>query len=430
MAVRITGVAPGSPAEQYGLSPGGVLEKINGHTIMDVLDYRFHTANRLLSLEFGGGRVVRVRKAEDEDLGLLFETYLMDAQRRCKNNCVFCFIDQLPKGLRGSLYFKDDDSRLSFLFGNYITLTNITEHEISRIIRMHISPVNISVHTTNPALRVRMMRNRHAGDCLSVIKRFAEGGICMNCQLVLCPGLNDGEELERTLTDLTALWPQVASVAAVPVGLTKYRQGLCPLAPFDRGSARRVLETVGRFAEKCHQEHGDYLVYAADEFYLKAGLGFPAAGRYGDFPQYENGVGISSLLRAEFEAAVREAEADTRTRRVHLATGAAAAPALNLLVDIAKKKWHNLECTVHAVDNEFFGEHIDVAGLLTGRDLIARLKGKPLGDRLLLPAVMFRRERDKMLDDVTPEQLEAALGVRVRIVDIDGGEFLKALLDL
>lgn len=430
MSVTITGVIPGSPAQRAGLKAGDVLEEIGGHPILDVLDYRFYIQDRTLSLKLADGRIVRLRKGEFEDPGLEFSTYLMDGQRHCKNACVFCFIDQLPPGLRESLYFKDDDSRLSFLFGNYITLTNITEHEISRILRMHISPVNISVHTTNPELRVRMMKNPRAGEALEIMKRFAAGGIRMNCQLVLCPGLNDGPELERSLSDLAALYPRMSSIAVVPVGLTKHRQGLSPLTPFDQESAGRVIETVDRFAGEIFRQHGEYLIYAADEFYLKAGLDFPGTERYGDFPQYENGVGISALLREEFYSALQDAPEQIPSRRVSIATGQAAAPILNLLVDSAKRKWHNLHCTVHPIRNDFFGESIDVAGLVTGGDLIAQLKGRDLGEELLLPAVMFRHERDKMLDDTTLSDIEAALSVPVRLVESDGTDFLGAILGI
>ena len=430
MAVIIDSVQKGSPAFRAGFKAGETLTAINGHEIMDVLDYRFYQDEKKLEVELisdkGKKRLLRVSKREYEDLGLEFSTYLMDKQRSCKNKCVFCFIDQLPPGLRDSLYFKDDDSRLSFLFGNYITLTNITEHEVERIIHMHISPINISVHTTNPALRVKMMNNRFAGEKLEILYRLAGAGIAINCQLVLCPGWNDGAELERTLQDLTAL-ESVGCIAAVPVGLTKYREGLAPLTLFDPASAAAVIDCIDRFGEACLKATGSRRVYAADEFYLIAGREMPDAAFYEDFALLENGVGLWALLKSEAVDAVTDEPAPEAPRRVSLATGVSAYPLLRELVDMAAAKWHNLEGMVYPIINDFFGHTINVSGLVTGGDLIKQLKDKPLGDELLIPSVLLRREGDLFLDDVSLNDVEQELGVPVRPVPNDGYALMAAL---
>lgn len=432
MAVKISGVEPHSPAQKANIEPGETLISINGHTIMDVLDYRFYETAPYVKLclqsDNGSEREVSIRKPEYGSLGLDFETYLMDAQRACRNKCIFCFIDQLPKGLRESLYFKDDDSRLSFLFGNYITLTNVSEHEISRIIEMHISPVNISVHTTNPELRCKMMNNRFAGDALKALTRFAEAGIKLNCQMVLCPGINDGEELLRSLHDLAALAPAVQCVAAVPVGLTKFREGLYPLKPYTKETAQAVLDIVESFGEECLRKLGTRLVYPADEFYLKAEQPIPQAEFYEDFAQLENGVGLLSLMRQEIHDALEDFSCDGRKRHVTIVSGTAAQPFMDCLLDELRNQCHNLTCNVIAVKNEFFGESITVSGLVTGGDIIRQLQGVDLGDELLLPAVMLRREGNLFLDDTTPQQVGAALHIPVRIFANSGQAVIDAIL--
>lgn len=431
MAVTIQSVEVGSPAARKKLRGGMILHRINGHEIMDVLDYRFYMMESHLTLEIEGEdgkrRIVKLRKNEEDDLGLEFETYLMDKQHSCRNKCIFCFIDQLPSGMRETLYFKDDDSRLSFLFGNYITLTNLTEHEIQRIIDMHISPVHISVHTTNPELRCRMMNNRFAGDSLSALYRFAEAGIRIECQLVLCPGYNDGEELQRSMEDLAGLAPAVESVAAVPVGITKYREGLTPLRPFTPEECGRVIDAIEAMGDRMEKETGNRLFYPADEFYVKAGRPIPDASFYGEMSQLENGVGMMALLKDEFTAALEEETRTPAGSRLTLATGVAAADFIQSLIDDAAKKWHNLDVTVIAVRNEFFGETIDVAGLVTGGDIGKQLQGR-VGDRLLIPDVMLRHDGACFLDDVTPEQLSAQLGVPLTVVGGDGQALVNALL--
>ncbi len=430
MSVYVAAVQKGSPAHKAGVQGGWLLLSINGHEIMDVLDYRFYQNDKHLTLclsdASGKNHICKVKKGEYDETGMEFDTYLMDEQRSCKNKCMFCFIDQMPKGMRESLYFKDDDSRLSFLFGNYITLTNITEHEIQRIINMHISPVNISVHTTNPDLRVKMMRNPNAGRALEVMGRFADAGIQMNAQLVLCPEVNDGAELERSLRDLTA-YSTVDCIAVVPVGLTRHRQGLPRLRLFTPEEAARVLDTVEAFAGRCLQECGRRRVFAADEFYLKAGRPIPPAEEYEDFAQLENGVGLSALLKDETAQALQEAEAPEKSRNISCATGVAACGLLREIIDTAAKKWHNLNCKVYAVENAFFGKTITVAGLVTGQDLIAALKDKDLGDELLIPAVMLKADAPVFLDDVTLTQVEQALQVRVTPVVNDGYALIDAL---
>ncbi len=431
MAVTIQDVLPGSPAARRRIRPGETLLSINGHAIEDVLDYRFYMLDSTLQMAVSDGkktRILRLHKGEDEDPGLLFETYLMDKQRSCRNKCIFCFIDQLPPGLRDSLYFKDDDSRLSFLFGNYITLTNLSEHEISRILAMHISPINISVHTTNPELRARMMGNRFAGESLAVLRRFAGAGLAINCQLVLVPGWNDGDELSRTMADLAALAPSVKSVAAVPVGLTKYREGLTPLRLFTPEEARDVVERMEAMGDRLLEQTGSRLFYPSDEFYSKAGLPIPPTGFYGEMAQLENGVGMVALLREQFREALA---AETRTpkgSRLLLATGVLAAPYIRELVDEAKEKWHNLQVEVVAVENRFFGETITVTGLLTGRDIREQLAGRD-ADILLLSRDTLRQEGDCFLDDGTPVQLGEALSMQVHVLDVDGAALLEGLLD-
>ena len=432
MSVIIKSVDSKSPADKAGLKAGDTLISINKNDIMDVLDYRFYQNNAKIKIEYiddkGKIKHKRIKKQDYEELGLNFETYLMDKQHSCLNKCVFCFIDQLPKGMRDSLYFKDDDSRLSFLFGNYITLTNITEHEIERIIKMHISPINISVHTTNPELRVKMMKNKNAGKVLSVIKRFNDAGIKINCQLVLCPGYNDGEELKRTLSDLTEL-QNAECIAAVPVGLTKYRDGLADLVPFNPRTAAETIDIIDRYGEECIKKYGSRRIYASDEFYLLAKRQMPDADYYGEFLQLENGVGLWALLLKEATDAIAEEEYKLeQKRKISVVTGVAAYPLITEIVDKCKQKWDNLECKVYKIKNNFFGEKITVAGLVTATDIKEQLKGENLGEELLIPAVMLRKEGDMFLDSITLNELSRDLGVKITPVDNDGYSLIDALL--
>jgi putative radical SAM enzyme (TIGR03279 family) len=435
MSVVITGVLHGSLAEKKHIKAGDVLLSINGQEIADVLDYRFYIVQPKITAAVKtdkGIRIVLFKKQEYDDIGLEFKTYLMDEKRRCCNNCIFCFIDQLPKGMRESLYFKDDDARLSFLMGNYITLTNLSERDVSRIIEMHISPVNISVHTTNPELREKMMRNKNAGTALEVIPRLAAAGIKINCQLVLCKGINDGAELERSLNDLSKYYPSVESIAAVPVGLTKFRQDLFQLEPFSAQDARDVLEIIYKFSNDFKSKHGTRLAYAADEFYLKAGREIPDAYFYEEMNQLENGVGMIALLGNEFDSAIKsskKAKCDS-FRNISIATGVAAKPFIDNLVLKAQNSIAGIECMVYSINNEYFGQSINVAGLITGSDLISQLEGKTLGSELLISSSMLRSEGDIFLDGVTVEEVSRRLKVKVTPVSNDGYEFFSAVTGL
>ncbi len=432
MSVTISSVEPHSLAARKGICGGDRLVSVNGHEIADVLDYRFYLNDRKLTLVLdtaNGKRVVTIRKEESDDIGLQFETYLMDKQHACRNNCIFCFIDQMPSGMRDSLYFKDDDSRLSFLFGNYITLTNLSEHEIERIIDMHISPINISVHTTNPDLRCKMMNNRFAGEVLSVMKRFADAGIRMKCQLVLCPDWNDKAELERSMHDLAVLGSAVESIAVVPVGLTKHREGLTPLRPFTKDEAAAVIDTVEHFGNLMLSATGSRVVYPADEWYLLADRPLPSEDFYEEMSQLENGVGLIALLRGEFADALADCTVtDAPATDTVLVTGEAAAPVLAELVDEAKRRFPSLNVRVKAIRNDFFGDTITVAGLLTGCDILRQLDGIQC-KRIVLPDILLRREGDRLLDDITPEQIEQQLGITVQVIPTDGASLLNALLE-
>ena len=429
--VKCVAVDEGSPAARAGIEPGDVLVSVNAHEINDVLDYDFYTAERRLELiTERGGELNRLtlRKGEYEPLGLEFETYLIDRQHHCRNNCIFCFVDQLPKGMRESLYFKDDDERLSFLFGNYITLTNMKEKDIRRLIEMHISPVNVSVHTTNPELRVRMMGNRFAGETLRYLDMMAEGGLKLNTQLVLCPGINDGKELERTFSDLAKLGPAVESAVCVPVGLTKYREKLPKLTPYDAKGAKEVISIVDSFREKMKKERGIAVAYAADEFFIKAGLPLPEYEYYDEFTQLEDGVGLCTLLKHEFYEALDYFPPAEYRRRVTIPTGKAAYSTIKELANAAESRYNGLKIDVIAMENNFFGELITVTGLLTGRDIAAQLKNRDNGDAVLICESTLRYEHDKFIDDTTPEYVEHELGLPVLMVPNDGYKLLCAML--
>lgn len=434
MSVKISKVKPLSKCALKGIKSGDELLKINGNDILDILDYDFYMAEGDVALTFkcadSGFKVV---KANSRNCGLEFETYLMDKQQHCKNKCVFCFIDQLPKGLRESLYFKDDDSRLSFLFGNYITLTNISEHEIERIIKMHISPVNISVHTMNPELRVQMMKNKNAGESLKIIKRLADAGIQMNTQLVLCPGINDGAELRRSIEELSALYPSVQSIAAVPVGLTKYRDGLEKLEPYSKETAGDVIDIIEEYSEKFRKDFGVGLCYPADEFFIKAERDLPGADYYDDYPQLDNGVGLVRSFYDDFLDELDYISENPTNKKVTLATGADFYPYLSELCKKAERKF-GIKINVQKIINNFFGETITVSGLITGIDLYEQLKDLDLGDCLLLPSSMISdytnhtENKNKFLDDMTVEELEEKLNVKIMLTSGDGGQLLRDIL--
>ena len=429
---KILSVDPHSPARRAGVRVGEVLTHVNGHPIVDVLDYKFHTYDPRLELKLqdgeGHSRTVRVRKEEGEDLGLNFETYLMDSARSCANRCIFCFVDQMPSGMRKTLYFKDDDARLSFLMGNYITLTNLSPRELQRIIDLRISPINISVHATDPVLREQMLKNRRAGECLSIMERLAAAHIAMNCQVVACPGVNDGPALERTLNDLSALYPAVESIAIVPVGITRFREGLHPIEPYTRDQAAAVLDQVEAFAADFFEKNGTSLAWCSDEFYLLAGRPLPETAYYEDMNQLENGVGMLRLLLRQAHLAL-EGEGPLAPPPFSIATGVSAAPFVREIVDMARQQCGKIRGTVYPIVNRFFGETITVSGLITGRDLLDQLRGKDLGARLLIPDNMLRAGERVFLDDVTVDQVEKALGVPVVPVPAESGfDLVDAIL--
>lgn len=431
--VTVKSVEQDSIASRAGILEGDILLQINGHDIRDVLDYRFYlTEKKLELLLHRGPELIRVsiHKEKYADIGLDFETYLMDREQSCRNKCVFCFIDQLPPGMRKSLYFKDDDTRMSFLLGNYVTLTNLSEADIQRIVQMKTSPINISVHTTNPELRVKMMKNRKAGQLLSIMKRFAAAGIVMNCQIVLCRGLNDGAELDRSMRDLEALYPHVPSVSIVPSGLTDYREGLYPLEPFSREECRAVIKQVEEFSAGCFRRHHSRIFFAADEWYVRGRVPIPKESYYEGFPQLENGVGMIRSMKSEFDQALGDlSEYDLhKKRRFSLATGYAAYQFIRGITETLMTYAPETEAQVFRIRNDFFGHRITVAGLITGQDLCRQLKGKDLGERLFLPSVMLRRDGDVFLDDMTPAEVSEALGVPLYFTENDGFDFVRQLL--
>lgn len=431
MSILITSIEKGSPAGRVGIQPGDRLVSISGNAITDVLDYRFYMIEKKLTVTVLRGEeelTFAVKKGEYDELGLEFEDYLMDRQHCCANKCVFCFVDQLPRGMRETLYFKDDDSRMSFLFGSYITLTNMHEEDIRRIIKMHISPINISVHATNPELRVKMMKNPRSGEVLEYIPMLTSHHIRVNAQIVICPGLNDGEELRRSLWDLGKYAPELQSIALVPVGLTGHREGLYPLRPLTREEARDCIRLADEFGEEMLRRHGSRIAFCADELYLLAELPLPDYGYYEDFDQLGNGVGTTALVRDEFGSALAAEEGDCSAAHYALATGEAAAPLLRELLATAKEKFPNREITVYGIPNRTFGGAVNVTGLVCGRDIIAYLKDKPTYDKLLIPSVMLRDEQDKFLDDLTIRDIEEALGCTVQCTDMGGDALLDALI--
>ncbi len=429
---HITNVIKKSPAHRAHIKSGDELVAINGNKISDVLDYMFYAAETslVLTLERNSKRIEKkIKKDEYEDLGLEFETFLMDKKQTCCNKCIFCFIDQMPPDMRETLYFKDDDSRLSFLHGNYVTLTNLSDDDIDRIIKMKL-PLNISVHTTNPQLRCKMMNNRFAGDKLKYLKKLGDNNIKMNCQIVLCPQYNDGAELDRTLSDLCDLMPNIDSIAVVPLGMTKYRDNLTPLSPVDKHCAEDVIERIEKYQQKMLDKFGTRLVFAADEFYLIAKKDLPTVDDYEGFPQYENGVGMLSLLISEFDNALDECDENAvSTSKKAIATGAAAFDTINMLIEKAKQRFGALDCTVYKIENDFFGHSITVTGLLTAKDIINQLEGKlESGTTLLLSRSMFKDSSEIFLDDLTAEDVENALGVKIEITENDGSALLQAVL--
>ena len=427
----IKAVDTGSIAEELELEPGDEVLSIDGHELEDIFDYEYYVNSESILM------TVRKKNGEEweleienqyEDLGLTFENGLMSEYRTCRNNCIFCFIDQMPPGMRDTLYFKDDDSRLSFLQGNYVTLTNMSEHDIARIIEFKLAPINISVHTTNPELRCRMLHNRFAGEALSKIDRLYEAGVSMNGQIVLCKGVNDKEELERTISDLSKYLPYMESVSIVPVGVSKFRDGLFPLSPIEKEDAVSVLEIVERWQKKLFKEHGSHFIHASDEFYILAERPMPEETRYDGYIQLENGVGMLRLLETEVRDALKEEGGADAPEELSIATGTLAARFIEQHARLVCEKFPERTIHVYPIVNHFFGEQITVAGLITGQDLIAQLKGKPLGKRLLLPECMFRSGEEVFLDDLTRQDVQNALQVQVDIVKSSGQDFVNAVL--
>ena len=429
---KISRVLPGSIAEELEIEPGDVLLAVNDQPIEDVFDYHYYTNEEYLTVLIrkpdGEEWELEIEKEFEEDLGIEFESSLMDDYRSCRNKCIFCFIDQMPSGMRETLYFKDDDSRLSFLQGNYVTLTNMSDHDIDRIIRYHLGPINISFQTTNPKLRCKMLHNRFAGDVFPKIQRLADAGIEMNGQIVLCRGVNDKEELERSIRDMTAYLPSLHSVSVVPVGLSKYRDGLYPLEPFDADSAAEVIDTIEAWQKKIYPTYGMQFIHASDEWYLLANRPLPEEERYDGYLQLENGVGMLRLLYEEVKAEVADRKQDASLhRKVSLATGRLAAPYMEKLGTMIQEKLPDVTLQVYEIRNDFFGERITVSGLITAQDLIAQLKGQELGEELLLPCNMLRSGEEVFLDDLTVADVEKALQIKIRIVESDGCDFVRAV---
>ncbi|MEE0421427.1 MAG: DUF512 domain-containing protein [Lachnospiraceae bacterium] len=428
----VSKIVTGGIAQELEIEPGDKLLSINGREVEDIFDYHYLINDEYLEIlvEKEDGEVweLEIEKDFDEDLGMEFENGLMDEYRSCRNKCVFCFIDQMPSGMRETLYFKDDDSRLSFLQGNYVTLTNMSDHDIERIITYHLEPINVSIHTMNPELRCRMLNNRFAGEALKKVDRLCRAGIHMNGQIVLCKGINDGEELEYSIQMMSRYLPYLQSVSVVPVGLTKYREGLYPLKPFEQNDARQVLSIIHRWQDKLYREHGTHFIHAGDEWYLMAGEELPREERYDGYLQLENGVGMLRLLTDEVEEELRGREGDERKHVVSIATGLLAAPVLEELVSKINERYPNVDVRIYPIKNDFFGDRITVSGLLTGGDLRAQLAGRELGRQLLLPCNVLRSGEEVFLDDLTVTELETALQTPVNIVKSTGRDFVRAVL--
>lgn len=433
-------ILPGSIAEEFELAPGDRLISINGHEIEDIFDYQFYAEDTYIEILIekpdGEQWILEVDKEEDEDLGIEFDNGLMDEYRSCHNKCIFCFIDQMPKGMRDTLYFKDDDSRLSFLQGNYVTLTNMSDHDLDRIIQYHLSPINISFQTMNPELRCKMLNNRFAGEALKKVDRLNEAGIEMNGQIVLCKGVNDGEELAFSIREMMRYIPNLQSVSVVPVGLSKYRDGLFPLEPFTREDAREVLSTIHHYQNESYQKYGNHFIHASDEWYILAGEELPQEENYDGYLQLENGVGMMRLLLNEFEEAMKELQEkisvgtlDFSSREISMATARLAYPFIRDMAARMMEMVPGLMIHVYEIRNDFFGEMITVSGLLTGQDLIAQLTGKELGEALYLPQNVLRSGEEVFLDDVTVTEMEKALQVKVDIIKSSGRDFVNAVLD-
>jgi putative radical SAM enzyme (TIGR03279 family) len=425
-------IVDGSIAWELELEPGDKVLAINDTEIGDIFDYQYLTEDEelILLVEKADGEQweLEIEKDMDEDLGIVFEEGLMDEYRSCHNKCIFCFIDQMPPGMRKTLYFKDDDSRLSFLQGNYITLTNMSDEDVDRIIRYRLAPINISVHTTNPELRCKMLSNRFAGKALDKMKKFYEAGILMNSQIVLCKGINDGEELERTIEDLSKYLPYMQSLSVVPIGLTKYREGLYPMEPFGKEDAREVLDIIHKWQKKLEPVCGGHFVHASDEWFILAELPFPDEDYYDGYEQLENGVGMMRLLISEFTQSVAQRTGDDKKRKVTIATAKLAYETICYFAKEIEKKYPNTKVQVVCITNDFFGESITVTGLMTGGDIIRQVKDLDLGDALILPENVLKADEPIFLDDLSVTDMEEALSVPVRISPADGEGLIDTVL--
>ena len=428
-------VEVGSIAEELEIESKDYLVSINGVMLEDIFDYQFMIQEEYLEVliekQNGEEWLLEIEKEEDEDLGIVFENGLMDDYRSCHNKCIFCFIDQMPKGMRETLYFKDDDSRLSFLQGNYVTLTNMSEADIERIIKYHLSPINISFQTMNKELRCKMLNNRFAGDALAKVDRLFEAGITMNGQIVLCKGVNDKAELDYSIGEMMKYLPNLESVSVVPVGISKFRDGLYPLEPFDKADAKEVLETIHKWQKKAWDEYETHFIHASDEWYILAEEPIPLADNYDGYLQYENGVGMVRLLIDEYNEALlpyKKKVQKRKERTISIATGALVYPIIKGMAQVAEETFSGLKIHVYEIKNHFFGEHITVSGLLTGQDIKAQLAGKELGEKLLLPQNVLRSGERVFLDDMMLDELENALQVRVDIVKSSGCDFLNSLI--
>ncbi|MDK2800671.1 MAG: hypothetical protein PWP27_714 [Clostridiales bacterium] len=436
LKAKVKEVRKGSIADEAGIVPGDIIIKINGEKFDDILEYKFITSEQELELEIVKGNgdieIVTIYNEDYEDLGIIFENPLIDTAKCCSNKCIFCFIDQLPKNMRKTLYFKDDDSRLSFLQGNYITLTNMSDTDLDRIIKLRLSPINISVHTTNVALRIKMLGNENAGKIMGQMKKLAQAQIVMNCQIVLCRNVNDGSELDKTLHDLTSLYPYVNSISVVPVGLTAYRENLFDLKPYTKDASLAVIHQVGNWQKKLLKKYGSRIVFLADEFYILGEKTIPPYSHYEGFPQIENGVGLIASMQQEFNEEIEKISKNDflqiKNKSVSIATGVSAKLFIYSLCNKLQSKAPGLDIKVYAIKNKFFGENVTVAGLVTGQDIINQLKGKDLGTELLIPVIMLRKDRDIFLDDLSIGDVERELGIKVTVVENNGFDFIDKVL--
>lgn len=428
----ITHVEAGSIAEELGIQPGDRMISINGQAVEDIIDYKYLISDEYIELTVqkkdGEEWEFEIEKEYDEDLGLTFENPIIDRARHCANKCMFCFIDQLPKGMRETLYFKDDDSRLSFLQGNFITMTNMSDRDIDRIIKYRISPFNISVHTTNSELRVRMLGNKRAGNIMDILKKLTDNGIDINCQIVLCRGINDGEELKKTIRDLVAMYPRIKNVAVVPVGITRYREGLYPLIPYERESSNEVIDIIEELQREIYKKTGDVFVRAADEFYIMAGRDLPGPEHYGEYGQLEDGIGMITNFIENVKASLKHIKPMRMSRTVSAVTGQSSYEYIRKACGMIEEKAEGLKINLYMIENNFFGGKITVTGLLTGSDIIEQLRGKHLGEMLLMPSNLLKRGETVLLDDVTVDDIERELKVDAVICNFDGSDLAEKIL--